>query len=290
MSERTAEQWHEYLVNIEYTPELIDKFDQLRELYEDKTLRNLNTKIAPYRLLAHSNLLDLNCQKQIIKEPIKKFPGYKKYPPYAFRFQCLTTGRISKYIKIDDWAKFGITPEDGKTGGLYPYKMDIKDKLKPIFDKFRELFLKALEDYRQKHNLLMTEIYELESQYNWFQKYNEYLNSECWHNKRKRIIALDDGRCLITSQTKNIQVHHIHYNNVGNERDCELITLSEETHKKIHGYSADDLIKRREIEFMAISNRCKNINADIDNMWRECWSHNNYWLNLLAEKQEFGSI
>lgn len=283
--ERSENQWNEYLVNTEYPQELIDKIDRFNTLGNVDEITMLHRKIAPYRQLETSNLITHNCQKQIIKEPIKKFPGYHKYPPFAFRFQCLTTGRISKFIKVEDWSKYGITPQDGKTGGLYPDKMQIKNKLIPVYKSFDKLFDKALNKYREEKNLLLSEIEEIRKQYNWFDRYNEYLSSKCWSEKREKVLEMDEYRCLSTGSTKNIHVHHIHYNNVGCENISDIITVCKDIHKELHSYKGEDFSKRRMIEYECISKRCEINNLDEFDMWQECWNHDDRWFLYFAQSK-----
>lgn len=67
-----------------------------------------------------------------------------------------------------------------------------------------------------------------------FKTYKDYLNSYMWIEKSTNI-KIQIGHCQKGGSTSNLNVHHLHYNNVGNEgiRDC--IVLCRECHKEKHG-------------------------------------------------------
>lgn len=166
-----------------------------------------------------------NVAKQIIKEKTNPFAIAKGHPPFCFRFQCLTTGRKSKYIKESDYPKFCITLQDAKTGGEYPDESQIQDKAgllaSIIMDKMNKI---RMEAFPSTGGL-------------WWQRYSEYLKSEEWHRIRERVLERDGWSCRITGNTKQLQVHHLTYRNVGREQESELITLCREAHEIIHNQS-----------------------------------------------------
>ena len=286
MEERSGQEWHEYLVNIEYPSSLIQKYEELENLRNSPEFERLQKKIQPYYRLRYGDLRKTNCAKQIVKEPIKKFPGHKRYPPFTFRFQCLTTGRLSKYIKLEDWSKFGITPKDGRTGGRYSSAMDIDDKLIPVFSAYDKEFEKHISIYREKYNLLLSEITEIRSYYGWKQRYSEYMWSKCWKDKRDSIVRLDQNKCLLTGSEENLCVHHIHYMNVGMENNYELITVSKDVHEKIHSYKGDDFYYRIDIEYKCLANRCKILSLDPYFEWKKCYQHNPDIVHYVKEVYE----
>lgn len=70
-----------------------------------------------------------------------------------------------------------------------------------------------------------------------FETYQEYLLSEFWEQKRKWILECFENKCSKCSSTKNLQVHHLNYNNIGNEGGNDVIILCRKCHKKEHGIS-----------------------------------------------------
>lgn len=76
-------------------------------------------------------------------------------------------------------------------------------------------------------------------------EYNRYMKSDEWGKKRAERLALDEDKCVMCGRpngvqkdgkTPILQVHHIHYNNLGNEPLEDLVSLCAGCHKKIHKY------------------------------------------------------
>lgn len=73
-----------------------------------------------------------------------------------------------------------------------------------------------------------------ESNKQW-KRYTTYIGSAKW--KRKRLgIFKRDGCCQACRYEKYLQVHHLSYANICNERDEDLLTLCEFCHKELHIY------------------------------------------------------
>ena len=61
--------------------------------------------------------------------------------------------------------------------------------------------------------------------------------SKEWRKIRQQRLAKDNFRCQNKHwwpATKNLHVHHCNYNNLGNEKLSDLITLCRSCHNKIH--------------------------------------------------------
>ena len=71
--------------------------------------------------------------------------------------------------------------------------------------------------------------------------YNQYMKSDAWKAKRSEQIKRDGFQCQMCGTAINLQVHHTTYENIGNEKIGDLVTLCEKCHKKIHSHD----IKRR---------------------------------------------
>lgn len=66
-------------------------------------------------------------------------------------------------------------------------------------------------------------------------KYKEYINSQEWREKAKKIRKRDGNVCrLCNSKDKELHVHHSTYDRLGCEDDNDLITLCAPCHKKFH--------------------------------------------------------
>ena len=65
--------------------------------------------------------------------------------------------------------------------------------------------------------------------------YNEYLASDDWQQKRTQALKRDNFQCLICGTGKNLSVHHISYEHLGDEAELnDLITVCKHCHNKIH--------------------------------------------------------
>ena len=76
-------------------------------------------------------------------------------------------------------------------------------------------------------------------------EYDTYMKSDAWAAKRKERLELDDNHCVMCGRknglrkdgvTPILQVHHIHYQNLGHEPMEDLISLCAGCHRKIHRY------------------------------------------------------
>lgn len=64
-------------------------------------------------------------------------------------------------------------------------------------------------------------------------EYGFYIGSDAWRDVRKRVIRLDGGKCQKCGSTSGLECHHIHYMNLGNETEGDLVMLCHECHVKI---------------------------------------------------------
>ena len=67
--------------------------------------------------------------------------------------------------------------------------------------------------------------------------YKEYLKSAHWFNMRKSKIKWHGckANCAVCGkESSNVQLHHISYKHLGNERQSDLVVLCEECHEKVH--------------------------------------------------------
>ena len=64
---------------------------------------------------------------------------------------------------------------------------------------------------------------------------NAYLLSPKWKALRKQVMERDVV-CQLTGDTTNLEVHHIIYDNLGNEYLEDLVLLSRRAHQFVHDY------------------------------------------------------
>ena len=66
------------------------------------------------------------------------------------------------------------------------------------------------------------------------QFHEAYLKTGKWAVLRIKALTRDDYTCQGCLEKKAVQVHHITYENIGNEFCFELISLCDDCHEKIH--------------------------------------------------------
>jgi ribosomal protein S14 len=67
----------------------------------------------------------------------------------------------------------------------------------------------------------------------WWQKYNEYLESDEWRAKRKRVLMRDMWLCQACLRRKATQVHHRTYEHVFNEPLFDLVSVCQTCHDEL---------------------------------------------------------
>lgn len=65
--------------------------------------------------------------------------------------------------------------------------------------------------------------------------YREYLKSESWQSVRRTALKRDGWVCQQCGTGKNLEVHHINYEHLGQEGELEdVITLCRKCHERVH--------------------------------------------------------
>ena len=67
-----------------------------------------------------------------------------------------------------------------------------------------------------------------------FIDYRKYINSATWDRRRKRAIEDANNRCQLCGTADRVQVHHLSYDNLGNERQEDLLVVCRECHRLVH--------------------------------------------------------
>ena len=125
-------------------------------------------------------------------------------------------------------------------------------------------------------------------------EYEEYIKSSEWQETRQRILKRDAFRCVLCGTTKNLHVHHITYENLGEEKDADLVTLCDYCHKRLHESDIPNfpfrcLIRAIEVaELMSVSENedYKAIGRAVLPTLNEAKANFNAKINNLKEKWE----
>lgn len=64
--------------------------------------------------------------------------------------------------------------------------------------------------------------------------YENYINSTQWKNFRIKLFKERGFKCELCGSKKNLQVHHITYENLSTEKDDDVLILCQVCHQKAH--------------------------------------------------------
>ena len=67
-----------------------------------------------------------------------------------------------------------------------------------------------------------------------FKSYQDYLDSYLWKEKAEWIKEIFDYTCQKCGSKKNLQVHHLNYKSLGNERKEDVTVLCKKCHEEEH--------------------------------------------------------
>jgi len=83
-------------------------------------------------------------------------------------------------------------------------------------------------------------------------KYQNYLNSQKWKNKRLKVLNREKFRCERCKEARATQVHHKTYKRIHKERLSDLMAVCAPCHRAIHGIKTTRRrkTKKKAIEFL----------------------------------------
>ena len=65
-------------------------------------------------------------------------------------------------------------------------------------------------------------------------EYQAYLKSKHWQDIRHKVFQEYGYRCDQCGSSKNLHIHHITYEHLGEEKISDLVPLCEDCHKRLH--------------------------------------------------------
>jgi 5-methylcytosine-specific restriction endonuclease McrA len=157
---------------------------------------------------------DLECThpKQIVRYRLTKSGGK------MFKLQCTRCGELIgdwiPHSEIDDIAN--VNPIDDELPSIY--RQNIADLERELRKRQRELQKGDFDEW-----------------------YQEYLQSPEWREKRERVLNRCNGICEGCGKAIATVVHHITYQNVGNEFLFELLGMCKDCHTRYHNAGNDAL-------------------------------------------------
>ncbi|MDQ5852285.1 MAG: hypothetical protein M3380_09490 [Chloroflexota bacterium] len=132
--------------------------------------------------------------------------GVKQY-----REQCLDCGELSNFLKKSD-PRVMLAPE------IQPVDEALRQQ------KRREAFQRHLQEQEAR---------QAQHQDDWWQRYNAYLDSPAWQQKRQLVLKRDAYLCQACRMNKATQVHHLTYNHLGDEPLFELVSICRPCHDRL---------------------------------------------------------
>ena len=206
----------------------------------DKAIREIRHRMYPE--IIDSNLYYSEEPKVVIKFKFsekQKFVLYKngvikQNENYTFKYQSLITGRVSKNLKRELMDAELISDKYLQTGGGYPDKLDFKNNVKVLQDYYYEILTELFRRRSEKLKEYYRSLFD-EKNKAWWNLYNEYLLSSDWNNKRISILERDNYICQVCGISGvEMHVHHLSYENVGDELSSELMTVCRDCHQDLH--------------------------------------------------------
>ena len=75
----------------------------------------------------------------------------------------------------------------------------------------------------------------------------QYIKTQAWEEMRQKVFRRDGFQCVVCKEAKNLNVHHITYDNLGAEKESDLVTLCRDCHEKVHaGDTVENMIGNRQ--------------------------------------------
>lgn len=72
----------------------------------------------------------------------------------------------------------------------------------------------------------------------------QYIKTQAWEEMRQKVFRRDGFRCVVCGEEKNLNVHHLTYENLGAEKVSDMITLCRTCHQGIHEGKTIEQLKR----------------------------------------------
>lgn len=91
----------------------------------------------------------------------------------------------------------------------------------------------------------------------------QYIKTQAWEEMRQKVFRRDGFQCVVCKEAKNLNVHHITYDNLGAEKESDLVTLCRDCHKKVHaGDTVENMIGIRQHDLLESE-------ANLNSQWAE---------------------
>jgi len=110
------------------------------------------------------------------------------------------------------------------------HKVPNIESVKPIDDDLRQMFIENAHQLRQE---LMNRKRQIDRG-EFFDWYQGYLQGAKWQEKRRLVLNRCNGICEGCGKLRATIVHHLSYDNVGDEFLFQLVGLCQDCHGRVH--------------------------------------------------------
>ena len=152
---------------------------------------------------------------------------------------CGRTRTPAKRTLSDGRIAYGTWCNNGC--GQWTAKKQSSFSLDQSFVEYDEETQQSIRDGLLSESRFATQVVKELEQEEWWRRYEIYLKSEVWENKRMAVLKRDRRLCQSCLVNLATQVHHLKYpsnaDDLGSEPACDLISVCRECHERIHGRS-----------------------------------------------------
>lgn len=118
-----------------------------------------------------------------------------------------------------------------------PFDYELSEAARALFTQARQLIFNEHHLAMLSHDQRREEMGELEQlakSQEWWIKYNNYLLTAEWKDKRERVLDRDDYLCQACLKRRATQAHHLTYKRVFNEPLFDLAAVCDVCHRALH--------------------------------------------------------
>ena len=145
---------------------------------------------------------------------------------YQYCRQCLNCGqRVGLAISKKEVLSLGQKLSAFNDDLLQSYLLSKQSNYDAIYEKFKIKDIELAKDFG------------VDGKYNkerFFEIYKNHLNSEKWQKIRDKVLKRSNNICEGCMEEEATTVHHISYNDVGDELLFQLVALCKKCHDKCH--------------------------------------------------------
>ena len=153
----------------------------------------------------------------------------RTYGRWSFRTADLKSGR-KILVPFIEFAIYGLDKNNGTQHNELTKRAD---------EFWTDAHDKAASDYFHEYLSVISQVQTQRTVHLDYaeskRRYDEYLLSPEWKERRNRIVRRDKNQCQSCASKSQLNVHHLTYARIGNEHDDDLVTVCRACHQRIHG-------------------------------------------------------